>query len=139
MTKLRIKYNIYKLIAIMPTALFSVGSFSVCPFCLPFYAGTFGFLGLRKGPCGYYFFAVLALAMLVSLIYALYLCVKARQYLWMVAVVCGFSVTIFSKLYDVKILLYLGLTIFVISIFQIKKSYKSCSVSENKKTKNKTN
>ncbi len=139
MKKINMRQYFYKLMAIAPTALFSMGSFSVCPFCLPFYAGVFGLLGLQKGTYGYYFFIILTFGMIISLIYALYLSIKSKQYLLMLAVLCGFLVTIFSKLYDMKILLYLGLAIFVISILQIKKSCKSCATSENKKAKNKTN
>lgn len=130
------KNNLYKMFLALPTLAFSAGSFSVCPFCLPFYAGVFGLLGLEKGTTTYYLFIVLAMVLAVSLVYALCLAIKSKQYWQAVFVLCGFLITFYAKIYDMKILLYLGLMVFVISIFRIKKSCKSCSISEHKKTKN---
>jgi uncharacterized membrane protein len=127
-------YSFQKILTVIPTFLFSLGSCSVCPFCLPFYAGFFGLLGLKGGTYNYYLFLALMVAMFISLVYAVYMSVKSKQYWLLFLVLCGFLVTFFSKIYDKKILLYLGLTIFVISIFRIKRFCKSCNVSENKKT-----
>lgn len=115
-----------KIVTVLPVGIMStgafVGPFSACPFSLPFYAGVFAYAcGEKGGAVSTTLSLIFGGLLLASLIYALRVSWKARQYINTTGILIGAALVGLAKLWALKILLYLGLAIFVICVFRTKK------------------